>query len=264
MRTLINLIEADLAALYWNASRAWGTPGTALFQNAAGLSEVANVLKILKDNGAPMGDLQLVLNTLAGANMLSLTQLTKANEAGTTDLRAQGKLLDIFGFTVRESAQIPLALAGSGANYTLNGASIAGQTNLALQAGTGTILQGNIIQFGGDTDKYVVNSPLSGGALSINNPGLRMPLASADAMTLLGNYTPNLAFARTAFQLATRAPALPPGGDLAIDRVNITDPVSGITFEISMYPQYRQIQYEVAIAWGAACVKPEHTALLIQ
>src|SRR5690242_12866338 len=80
IRTLVNEIESSCAGGFTSASRASGTAGTTPF--ASSLSDAANVLKILKDNGAPDGDLHLVIDTTAGAALRSLTQLTKANEAG--------------------------------------------------------------------------------------------------------------------------------------------------------------------------------------
>ena len=106
MRTLTNEIDAfvgNIAAL--GASRAWGTAGTTAF--ATDLSDPANIRKILSDNGAPLSDLQMVIDTTAGAKVRSLAQLTKANEAGTTTLREQGTLLDIHGFKLRGIGRRP-------------------------------------------------------------------------------------------------------------------------------------------------------------
>src|SRR5215470_8165082 len=70
MRTLANEIESDLAGLFVSASRAFGTPGTPPF--SAAISDSANARKILDDNGAPLFDRQLILNTSAGVNLRSL------------------------------------------------------------------------------------------------------------------------------------------------------------------------------------------------
>lgn len=104
------------------------------------------------------------------------------------------------------------------------------------------------------------------GTITIGSPGLRQAHAAGDAVMLSNSYTPNLAFSRSSIVLATRAPALPVIGgieqDSAVDRQTVVDPVSGIAFEVSMYLQYRQVQYEVALAWGSAVVKPDNVAIL--
>jgi len=263
MRTLVNEIEADLAQLYLNASRAHGTAGTTPF--AADLSDTAQVLKILLDNGAPISDLNLVIDTQAGANLRSLAQLTKANEAGTDSLVRQGVLLDIHGFMIRESAQVKSHTKGSGSGYLVNNPAgyAVGDVSIAVDTGAGTILAGDVVTFAGDPNKYIVAQDLAGGVLTLAGPGLRQPLADNAAVTIGNGYRGNMAFSRSALVLAARAPALPEEGDMADDRMVITDPRSGLSFEVSLYRQYRQIQYEISMAWGVACMKPEHSALLL-
>lgn len=268
MRVLVNEVEADLAALNILASRAYGTAGTTPF--ATGVGDTAQMRKILSDNGAPMGDLQMVIGTAAGASMRSNTQLTKANEAGDTQLLRRGVLLDVNGFAIRESAQVPTVTKGTNSGATTNTAGYAvGSTSITLaSAGTGAIIAGDVVNISGDTNDYVVVSGSAdvsaGGTLVIAAPGLLQAVpASAKAITTVANSARNMAFARSAIALATRVPAIPPEGDLARDRTIVTDPESGLSFEVAIYPQYRQIQYEVSLAWGVAMVKPEHAAILL-
>lgn len=268
MRTLVNEVEADLAAVAINASRAYGTAGTTPF--ATNLADSAQLRRILSDNGAPLGDLQMVIDTSAGANMRTLTQLSKANEANDDSLLRRGVLLDVHGFAIRESAQVKTPIIGSAASATTNTAGYAvGATSIVLaSAGTGGVLAGDIITFAGDSNKYVVaagdTDVSNGGTITLAAPGLRKAIpAAATALTVVSASTRSAAFARSAIALATRAPALPPQGDSAIDRMLITDQVSGLTFEVAMYAQYRQMQYEVSLAWGTKAVKSEHIASLL-
>jgi hypothetical protein len=52
-------------------------------------------------------------------------------------------------------------------------------------------------------------------------------------------------------------------GDAASDRTVISDPRSGLSFEVAMYPQYRRMRYEISLAYGAALIKPNHAAILL-
>lgn len=265
MRTLTNEVETDLAGLYVASSRAYGTAGTPPF-SGTDLSDPANVLKILLDNGAPNSDLQLVLNTTAGAKMRALAQLTKANESGSTELLRRGVLLDLFGFAVRESAQVKTHTKGTGSGYLVNNAAglAVGETTIPVDTGSGTILPGDIVTFAADTtNKYVVASALSGGSFKIAPPGLRVAIPDNNAVTVGNNYTPNLGFSRSAIHLLMRVPAMPAGGDAADDVTVITDPQTGISFQVAMYRQRRRIAYEVGLAWGVKAVKSEAIATLL-
>lgn len=271
MRTLTNEIEADLAALHATTSRAYGTATTNPF--ASTLADPAQVRKILSDNGAPLSDLQMVIDTSAGAAMRTLAQLTKANEANDATMLRQGVLLDIHGFSIRESGQVARPAAGAMASATSTSAAFTvGQTVIPLAtAGTGVVAAGDIVTFANDTNKYVVASvtfaganPASGDSITLAAPGLRLAQGVATrAITVVAVSTRNMAFDKSALILAQRLPALPDGGDLAQDRTTITDPRSNLSFEVAMYPMYRQMQYEISCAWGVKNVKPEHTAILL-
>lgn len=271
MRTLVNEIEADCAATHVSASRAHGTAGTTPF--ATNLGDPAQVRKILADNGGWTGDMHMVIDTTAGANLRTLAQLSRANEAGGDSLLRQGVLLDIHGFALRESAGVvQAATVGSVTGAVVSSGTFAvGATAITLATPAGAavaLIAGDIVTFAGDTNRYVVAAALSLGAstsgtLTIAEPGLRRPLANGVAITVVAAATRNMAFARHAIQLATRIPALPDGGDLAVDRQTIVDPRSGLAFEVSMYPQFRQMQYEISATWGVAAIKPEHMALLL-
>jgi hypothetical protein len=267
MRKLVNAVESDIALkVMAGASRAYGTAGTAPFGVAGDLSDVAGVRQILEDNGAPLSDLQLVLGSGGMANLRGKQSvLFKVNEAGSSDMLRNGMTDRLQGFALRNSAGIVRHTKGTGTAYVTSGATAGGVASIVLVTGTGTLLAGDVITFAADPDhKYVVGVGVAGpGTVLINKPGSRVLIPTANALTVGGDYTPNAAFARSAVVLAARAPALPQDGDSADDRMSLVDPMTGLAFEVSIYRGYRQIKYEVALAWGSAVIKPEHVALLL-
>jgi hypothetical protein len=272
-RALTNQIETDLfTTTYQNASRAYGTPATAPFGTAGDLSDIAQVRKILDDNGAPQGDLQLVLGSAAMANLRGKQNvLFKVNEAGTEQLLREGIIGRLEGMDIRNSNAITVVTKGTGASYTSDTAGYAiGATSITLITGTGTVLAGDTVTFAGDSNKYtVVTGVAAPGAITIAAPGLRQAIAaSAVAMTVGATDTPNVAFSRSAIQLITRSPAMPVGPDgvamdMADDVIQVTDPKSGITFDVAVYRQYMQIVYQIRLAWGYQCIKQNHAAILL-
>jgi hypothetical protein len=270
IRTLSNEIEADLSVeAAANASRAYGTAGTTPF-GSGDLTDLAQLKKILDDNGAPRVGRSAILNTSASAKLIALNNLSRVNEAGTQMTLRQGELLDIYGMSVKETGQPVTHVTGTAASSTTNAAGYAvGATTINLAAaGTGTFTAGDVVSFAGDTNKYVVvtgdTDVSNGGTLVIAAPGLRVAIpASATAITKAATYSANVAFSMDALHIAMRPPATPDEGDLALDRMMITDPRSGVTFEISIWPGYRKVRAEVALAWGVKASKREHIALLL-
>src|SRR5262245_48999834 len=173
-RALTNEIESDLTALYFRTSRAFGTAGTTPFGGGGtpNLDDAANIRRVLVDNGAPEIDNQLIINTAAGVNLRRVPNLTRVSEAGGDTLLRQGVLLDIFGMSIRESAQIKTPAIGTGAGYVTNGSHAVGSTTITVQTGSGTILAGDFVTFAADANnKYVVTTALSGSTFTIGAPG---------------------------------------------------------------------------------------------
>ena len=267
MRKIVNAMEVDLAVqAKVSSSRAYGTAGTTPLGTAGDLSDLAGVAQILDDNGAPVVGRQIVFNSASIANLRGKQSvLFKVNEAGSSDMLRNGMTDLLQNMAVRYSGGIVQHVKGTGAGYLVNnGAGYAvGDKAITVDTGTGTIVLGDVITATGDTNKYVVGTALAANVVTLNKPGLLQTLADNVALTVGNNYKGNFAFSRNALVLACRAPALPEGGDSADDAMMITDPITGLTFEVRVYRQYRQVKFEVCMAWGTAGIKPEHIATLL-
>ena len=270
-RRIGNTIEAHIGLVArLGGSRAYGTSGTAPF--ASDLSDTAQLRKILADNGAPLSDLSLVIDTTAGAKLRTLTQLTKANEAASDATLRRGELLNAHGFAFRESAGVSVSTAGTMANATSTSAAFTvGQTVIPLAtAGTGLVAAGDVITFANDTNQYVVAAvsfaganPTSGDTITLAAPGLRKAQGVATrAITVTAAYTGNVGFDRSAIELVIRPPAQPMGGDQAADRMTVTDPVSGLVYEVALYKGYGMNMIDITTLYQAKVWKPEHVAVL--
>lgn len=272
MRTLINEVESDLfLAAKRGASRAYGTAGTTPFASAGNLTDIAQIRKILSDNAAWTSDMHLVLNTTTGAQIRGIQSgLFKVNEAGDDDLLRNGNLGQLEGFGLHESAAIVLHTKGTGATYNVDlGAGYpVGTTTVHVEVGTGTILYGDVItndKTGRDTNKYVVNTGFAGdgdGDIILGKPGIQVAWVDNDPLTVGNSYTGNFAFERNAIHLLTRLPKLPQEGALG-EHTTITDPFSGISFLLSVYPAYHKVIVELSLAWGVKAVKSEAIATLL-
>jgi hypothetical protein len=228
-------------------------------------------MRILEDNGAPKGDLQLVLGGAAIQNLRGKQSvLFKVNEAGSSDMLRNGMTDRVQGFALRNSAAVAAVIKGTGASYVTSGSTAVGVKDIALTTGTGTVLAGDVVTFAADANnKYVVGTGVAApGTMTLNDPGARIVIPTSNALTIGNGYTPNVAFARSAIQLITRAPQMPvgPNGesmDMADDVITVTDPVSGLSFDIAVYRQFMQLVYHVRLAWGVQAIKDEHIATLI-
>jgi len=264
MRSLTNEVERDVclegALGAAQAGNVFGVAGSTPF--ASSLADLAQVKKRMDDLGTPLGDRHLVISTAAGAALRSLEKLTRVNEAGESDMLRRGVIHDLMGYAIRESGGFLPMNPGTQASITLTAAAAAGATALAVTALTGDLNVGAIIQLAGRY--YAIMAPAAAGATTINiSPALVEDVASGVAGTVLATYLPNVAFSRDFIYLATRTPAMPRQGDDAKDIMNITDPISGLSFQVVLYGDYRQARVEIGLAWGVKAVNKRHGLLLL-
>lgn len=265
MRAISNQMESAVwAAAYKAASRAHGTSGTTPF--GSNFNEIAEVRQILVDNGMPMDGMStLAMNTAAGTKLRNLASLQKVNEAGSSTLLRQGELLNLQGLMLKESAGVGIHTKGTGSAYTTNTAGYAvGATAITVITGTGTVLAGDVVTFAGDSNQYVVESGIAAaGTITLAAPGLRQAIpAAATAMTVTNSYTGNLAFHKSAIEIAVRPMADPAGGDAAVDKLLVQDPWSGLVFEIAAYKGFKKAMFLVSCVYGVKAWKSAHIATL--
>ena len=267
MRALRNQAEADCcAAIKERASRAVGTAGTTPF--ASDIDVIAEIRKNLLDNGAPLSDLQLAVNTSASLNMLKLGIVQQANVAGSDQERRTGRIGKQFGFDIRESAGLTLHTAGTvtGHDVDLVAGYAKGDTVLNLDGGNGgTMKAGDVFTFAGVPTKYVSHTAVAAFTddhlVTIGKPGLlEATIANDVAITGLGNYTPNLAFERAAVVGIMRPPLMPQNP--TIKQMVISDD-KGMSYLLLEIAQYGMVTWELHLAWGFNVVQPEYVITLL-
>jgi hypothetical protein len=273
-------IDGAIAALYYNASRAYGTAGTAPF--ASDLSALGACETMLDVNGAP-GDRHCIFSSKAAYNLLKLTQNTNVNQAGTDETLRRASFPDLMGFKMSRSGGVKLHTCGAQTGENVYGATdgtvAVGATSIPYHGGnSGTALIGDLIYFTGATDapdgtpsKYVQNATIAheeaAGTIAINSPGLLTAQVDTDEIirvntgnSLNATYRANLCFSRDALVLAARPPM---GNDAAVDEQLLTDPKSGLTFRLAEYRGYHGNQFELSILYGVGTGNSEHMVILV-
>lgn len=264
---LQDYIEAYLAKkILESASRATGTVGKVPFDTAADFTDLAQLGLIFDDNGTPAGSRELVLNNVAMSNIRAkMSNLFKVNESGSGDLLHNGVLsAPLQGFNLFQSGALKTHKKGTGASYLLSKAAATGDTVLNIDTGTGTILAGDVVTIGSDTNKYLVNKgTTAAGSIVIGNPGLISASANKATVMVGSDYIPSVAFQRDTVLFGARAPAIGARGDAAIDRTYVMSKY-GIPFMISVYGGHGMTQVEVSVAYGAGVKNSANVAVLMQ
>ena len=261
MRTLRN--EADVAAyaaIKKGAARALGTAGSTPF--STGVDELADMNNLLYGLGAPMTDAQFVMSSAARANFMKTGVYQYAYANGSDADRKAGILSREFGFSLRASAGITKHTQGVAANYALNADVDAGGTTLDVKTGTGAASAGSVFTVGSDADLYVLNTAITADTddFLINRPGLANAAEADDALGFVGDYTPCLAFERSAVVGVFRPPYIPENAN--IEQVLVSDQF-GMTYLLCRVIGDGVVTWRLHIAYGIQVVQPEHVALLL-
>jgi len=266
MRVLRNAADAAACLAIKNgASRAIGTAGTTPF--ATSMDELVDIRGLLRANGMPFADAQGVLNGSAVINLQKLGTYQLAYAAGSDAERRSGLLGNQFGFKLRDSAGIVQHVKGTATGYNVNLAAgyLAGDTTIVVDGSdAGTILNGDVITWAGDANKYIVLSASASGAATgnivLNRPGLRASLADTVVGTTGGSYTPNLFFERSAVVGIIRPPSIP--ANPSIEQMLVSDEY-GLTYLVCRVVGDGLTTWRVHLAYGFKAVQPEHIAILL-
>jgi hypothetical protein len=267
MRALVNEVETDvcqeavIGAL--SAGNVVGVAGTTPF--ATNITDLAQVKKLQDDLGTPKADRHFVINTATGMALRGLQMLTSAAHSGDTSLLRQGVLNDLYGYAIRESAGFVPIDPGTQTSLSISAAP-KGANTVGVAALTGTLNVGAVIVIAGSY--YTLTAPAIAGNTTISiSPALKEEISGTITGTVLSSYMPNIAFSRDFIYLATRQPALPQqngkAGGTLLDTISITDPISGLTFQVCLFDRYRQIAIEIGLSWGVKAVNRRHGVVLL-
>lgn len=256
IRTLINEVWADIGGLYSQASMAWGTPGTNPFSSNA--DAAWDIKTLLDDSDAPESGRSMILDATGYNTLGKLNLLQNVSSAGATETLREGVISRLAGFNVGYASAIKSHTKGTGTNYQINkaGGYAIGAKSLIVDTGSNTILPGDIITGAGDSNKYIV-AGFSGGVITLNT-GLKQAWADDTAITIGNGGRRYLVGHRSAIAFGIRPPAQPTddgSGDMADDRVIITDPDTGLAMSFAVYKQYGQVIYQAELAWGGKVVR---------
>jgi hypothetical protein len=243
------------------AGNVYGVAGTPPFNGS--LTDMAAIAEIMDKISRPTSDRAFIGNSVAIRQFRSLGILTAADQNGSDSTLRTGNILPIFGFGIGQSAGFKTMVPGAGAGYTINGTAPIGATELTVDVGSGTINKGALITIAGDPNKYIVTEDMPGGTIIKIAGGLKQAAPDNAVVTVGAAYLPSVAYARDSLVLAARQPFMPEGGDEAEDVTVITDTVTGLAFQVAYYKRYRKRAIEIALAFGASAVNPDHAVAVL-
>jgi len=258
IKAIVNVVDAAILGTYIKVYGYEGTAGTTPF--ASDVTAATAARKRLFNQLAPPGDRRFVMDTDCEANALGLRAFQDMSFSGSNQGLIEGNTGRKLGFDWAMDQNIPTHTAGTASGATADGSTYAVgvKTIVMANAGTGTIVEGDVITFAGDSQPYAISTGdanvASGAGSIVFEPGLKVEISSAVAITVKEDHVVNLAFHRDAFAFASR-PLLDTQG-LGNAIMAATDPVSGLSLRLEVSREYKRTNYCFDILYGCECIRP--------
>lgn len=258
IKALSNTINISILSEY---KRVWAAFAATSSGNAmASRLDPIGVRRLMNINLCPLENRRFMLDFEAEANALALAEFADVSQSADAGPKIKGIIGEKYGYLFGADDHIPTHTAGTGASYQVNNGAgyAAGTKTIAVDVGTGTLLEGDILTFSTHEQTYVVTTALSGGSVSFE-PGLAVAVADNVTIAKAATHIVNLAFHKDAWAFAMRPMldstiGLPTGGHFM---QTVTDPVSGMSFRLEVTRQYKQTMWEIDALWGTRLVRPD-------
>jgi len=275
VRALANAVDASIFATYEGIYGYAGTAGTTPFSSSLAVATEAR--RELERNLAPAQPRYVVLDPDAEANALALEAFHRADYVGQPNTYETGAIGMVMGARWYMDQAIPSHTAGTLANglgtkvTLVTGALAAGASTIAVDHTTltGTIVEGDVLEFAGHAGTYVVtnSTPVTASgnqATGITiSPALRAAAADNETCTFAASHVVNLMFHRDAFALVCRPleDTIQDGlGSIVMSEI---DEVSGLALRLEVNRQHKQTRWAFDILWGAALIRPALAARIL-
>jgi hypothetical protein len=266
IKAIANKVDSDILSLYKKVYGCAGTAGVTPF--ASTIADATSVRKVLNNQLAGLNDRRFLINADAEANALGLTAFHDMSMSGSAQGIIEGMLNRKLGFDWFMSQNVPSHTCGArGATaYAINNATVAiGDTQTAIDTGSGDIHEGEIFTVAGDSQTYTTLTGCTTTLLKFS-PAAKVAWANSAVVTFKGaanaSYAVNMGFHRDAFAFVTRPLADNTDG-LGNLIQSAVDPISGLTLRLEVSREHKRTRFSYDILYGYACVRPELACRLL-
>ena len=270
IKALTRDVNQKIVANYKKVYNHVGDASAHPFNSTAKTTHAINARKKLNENFAPRSPRYGVVDHVAEANMLALSEFADADKVGTSEVKMEGEIGRKYGIDWIADDDIPThttgAATGTAIAVDLGAGYAAGLSTIHIDGLTSDPVEGDIFTFAGHDQQYVVRSVSGTGTeLDINiSPKLAEAVADDEVLTFVPSHKVNLVFHRDAFAFAARA--LVGNASVASSTavtMTMEDPLTGLVLRLELTRQHKQEAWELDILFGTELVRPELACRLI-